>query len=65
MGAFALTGALPEMLSAALADTPLAGELTLARSLGFFVLGAAVICLAVYLLSAVVLVVSRMRSRAV
>ena len=64
MGAFALTGALPEMLSAALADTPLAGDLTLARSLGFFVLGAAVICLAVYLLSAVVLVVSRMRSRA-
>jgi hypothetical protein len=53
------------MLSAALADTPLAGDLTLARSLGFFVLGAAVICLAVYLLSAVVLVVSRMRSRAV
>lgn len=63
MGAFALTGALPETLRSALADTPLGGDLTLARSLGFFLVGAAVICLTVYLLSAVALVVSRMRSR--
>ncbi|MBM2321708.1 MULTISPECIES: efflux RND transporter permease subunit [Marivita] len=63
MGAFALTGALPEILRSALADTPLGGDLTLARSLGFFLVGAAVICLTVYLLSAVALVVSRMRSR--
>ena len=63
MGAFALTGALPETLRSALADTPLGGDLTLARSLGFFLGGAAVICLTVYLLSAVALVVSRMRSR--
>ena len=63
MGAFALTGALPEILRSALADTPLGGDLTLARSLGFFLGGAAVICLTVYLLSAVALVVSRMRSR--
>jgi multidrug efflux pump subunit AcrB len=63
MGAFALTGALPEILRSALVDTPLGGDLTLARSLGFFLVGAAVICLTVYLLSAVALVVSRMRSR--
>lgn len=63
IGAFALTGALPETLRSALADTPLGGDLTLARSLGFFLGGAAVICLTVYLLSAVALVVSRMRSR--
>lgn len=63
IGAFALTGALPETLRSALADTPLGGDPTLARSLGFFLGGAAVICLTVYLLSAVALVVSRMRSR--
>ena len=63
IGAFALTGALPETLRSALADTPLGGDLTLARSFGFFLGGAAVICLTVYLLSAVALVVSRMRRR--
>ena len=64
MGAFALTGALPELVQDALAGTPLAGDVTLMTSLGLFVAGSAVICLALYLLSALALVMSRLRRTA-
>ena len=61
MGAFAVTGTLPQALQDALADTPLAGDITLMTSLGLFVAGAAVICLALYLVSGLALAMSRLR----
>ncbi|WP_439522547.1 efflux RND transporter permease subunit [Marivita sp.] len=64
MGAFALTGALPEPLRAVLAQAGLAGDTTLAMSLGLFVAGAAVICLGLYSLGAIAMGVSRARRSA-
>ncbi len=61
MGAFAVTGTLPQALQDALADTPLAGDITLMTSLGLFVAGAAVICLALYLVSGLALAMFRLR----
>ena len=61
MGAFAVTGTLPQALQDALADTPLSGDITLMTSLGLFVAGAAVICLALYLVSGLALAMSRLR----
>ncbi|MBO6883614.1 MAG: efflux RND transporter permease subunit [Marivita sp.] len=61
MGAFAVTGTLPQALQNALADTPLAGDITLMTSLGLFVAGAAVICLALYLVSGLALAMFRLR----
>lgn len=61
MGAFAVTGTLPQALQDALADTPLAGDITLMTSLGLFVAGATVICLALYLVSGLALAMSRLR----
>ncbi len=61
MGAFAVTGALPEALRLALVGTPFGGDSTLSMSLGLFVTGAAAICLALYILSALVMGLSRMR----
>ena len=61
MGAFAVTGALPEALRLALVGTPFGGDATLSMSLGLFVTGAAAICLALYILSALVMGLSRMR----
>ncbi|WP_300588160.1 efflux RND transporter permease subunit [Marivita sp.] len=61
MGAFAVTGTLPQALQDALADTPLAGDITLMTSFGLFVAGAAVICLALYLVSGLALAMSRLR----
>lgn len=61
MGAFAVTGTLPQALQNALASTPLAGDITLMTSLGLFVAGAAVICLALYLVSGLALAMSRLR----
>ena len=64
MGAFAVTGTLPQLLQNVLADTPFAGDTTLGMSLGLFIAGAAVICFALYLLSALVLSVIRLRRTA-
>ena len=61
MGAFAVTGTLPQALQDALASTPLAGDITLMTSLGLFVAGAAVICLALYLVSGLALAMFRLR----
>jgi multidrug efflux pump subunit AcrB len=61
MGAFSVTGTLPQTLQDALANTPLAGDITLMTSLGLFVAGAAVICLALYLVSGLALAISRLR----
>lgn len=61
MGAFAVTGALPQAITEVLSGTPVAEDVTLGTSLGLFVAGAGVICLALYLVSAIALVVSRMR----
>ena len=61
MGAFAVTGTLPQLLQNVLADTPFAGDTTLGMSLGLFIAGAAVICFALYLLSALVLSIIRLR----
>ncbi|WP_292288181.1 efflux RND transporter permease subunit [Marivita sp.] len=65
MGAFALTGGLPATLSAALAGKALGGEIALGTILGLFVLGAALICLAVYVLAIIALGLSRRRNAAV
>jgi multidrug efflux pump subunit AcrB len=64
MGSFALTGGLPEPLQAALADTPIGGNISLAVTLGLFIAGAAVICLALYVLSALAVGVFRLRRAA-
>ncbi|MCI5110359.1 MAG: efflux RND transporter permease subunit [Marivita sp.] len=61
MGAFAVTGALPQVLSSVLSETPLGGDATLGGSLGLFALGSAVICLGLYLIAALVAVGSRRR----
>jgi predicted RND superfamily exporter protein len=61
MGAFAVTGALPQAITEVLSGTPVAEDVTLGTSLGLFVAGSGVICLALYLVSAIALVVSRMR----
>ena len=61
MGAFAVTGALPQALSSALSETPLGDDATLGGSLGLFALGSAVICLGLYLIAALVAVGSRRR----
>jgi multidrug efflux pump subunit AcrB len=64
MGSFALTGGLPEPLLAALADTPIGGDISLALTLGLFIAGAAVICLTLYVLSALAVGVFRLRRTA-
>lgn len=61
MGAFALTGQLPDMLQTFLADMSLGVEVTLSTSLLLFIAGAAVICLVIYGLSAVALGLTRFR----
>jgi hypothetical protein len=61
MGAFALTGQLPDLLQTLLADMPLGVEVTLSTSLLLFIAGAAVICLVMYGLSAVALGLTRFR----
>jgi hypothetical protein len=61
MGAFAVTGALPQAISKVLSGTPFAEDVTLGASLGLFIAGAGVICMALYLVSAIALLVSRMR----
>ena len=61
MGAFALNGALPQDLTSLLVGTPFDGEPTLATSFGLFVVGAAVICVLLYVLSAISMAVSRLR----
>lgn len=61
MGAFAATGALPEALRAILSGTPFGGEMTLGLALGLFVAGAAVICLVLYAVAAIVMGVARVR----
>ncbi len=63
MGSFAVTGGLPDMLGRILAGSPLGGQATLTSSLGLFIGGTALICLAVYLLSALALGVARRRNR--
>ena len=61
MGAFAVTGTIPQIVQDAFASTPFAGNITLMTSLGLFVAGAAVICLALYLVSGAVLLMTRIR----
>jgi multidrug efflux pump subunit AcrB len=63
MGSFAVSGGLPDMLGRILAGSPLGGQATLTSSLGLFIGGTALICLAVYLLSALALGVARRRNR--
>jgi multidrug efflux pump subunit AcrB len=63
MGSFAVSGGLPDMLGRILAGSPLGGQATLTISLGLFIGGTALICLAVYLLSALALGVARRRNR--
>ncbi|HKK98475.1 MAG TPA: efflux RND transporter permease subunit, partial [Marivita sp.] len=62
MGSFALTGAVPGAVSGILAGTPLGGDMTLSLSLVAFVLGAALICIAFYVVVALVMGVMRMRA---
>jgi predicted RND superfamily exporter protein len=61
MGAFALNGALPQDLTSLLVGTPFDGEPTLGTSFGLFFVGAAVICVLLYVLSAISMAVSRLR----
>ena len=61
MGAFAVTGTIPQIVQDAFGSTPFAGNITLMTSLGLFVAGAAVICLALYLVSGAVLLMTRIR----
>ncbi|MFP7672194.1 efflux RND transporter permease subunit [Marivita sp. S0852] len=61
MGAFAVTGRLPDLLQTLLASTPFGGEIGLTMALALFVLGAAVICLVVYVAAASVFAVMRLR----
>ena len=61
MGAFAITGGLPDVLTTMLAGTPFGGQGTLATSLGLFVSGSAMICLGLYVVAAIAMTVLRSR----
>ncbi|SHH53015.1 efflux RND transporter permease subunit [Marivita hallyeonensis] len=61
IGAFAISGALPEALRAVLAGTPFGPEIDLNGSFALFVLGAAVICLALYLAALLATAITRIR----
>ncbi|MGJ8603120.1 MAG: efflux RND transporter permease subunit [Marivita sp.] len=61
MGAFALTGALPQVLQTVLAGAMSGSETTLGVAFALFVAGAAVICVLLYCVAAIALGVSRAR----
>ncbi|MCK0151450.1 efflux RND transporter permease subunit [Marivita sp. S6314] len=64
MGAFAATGDLPVAVKTALSFAPLGAEVSLSTVLGLFVVGAAAICLAMYILAALAVGVMRVRKPA-